>query len=184
MKGRVFYGIAVAVSDRAVAVQDRAEIPHLKDGLAAGFPCGSACPPGGAPEGAACFCPMRPRIPDGCRCACRTGGRTKGARPPGVPARAQVRAGRVPEFRKDQWRAGAMLPWWERGGRCSGWYLFFYDSKTWRLLSFPLQINRADAADATSALFIYYKPAIQNRQETTRMIPTKIIQITENGAVS
>ena len=44
MKGRVFYGIAVAVSNRAVAVQDRAEIPYLKDGLAAGFPCGSACP--------------------------------------------------------------------------------------------------------------------------------------------
>lgn len=37
MKGRVFYGIAVAVSDRAVAVQDRAEIPHLKDGLLLDF---------------------------------------------------------------------------------------------------------------------------------------------------
>ena len=37
MKGRVFYGIAVAVSDRAVAVQDRAEIPHVKDGLLLDF---------------------------------------------------------------------------------------------------------------------------------------------------
>lgn len=73
MKGRVFYGIAVAVSDRAVAVQDRAEIPHLKDGLLLDFRADQRALRAAHQKEQRVF-PMRRCTPDGCRCACRTGG--------------------------------------------------------------------------------------------------------------
>lgn len=82
MKGRVFYGIAVAVSDRAVAVQDRAEIPHLKDGLLLDFRADQRALRAAHEKEQRVFVPCGHVFRTVAGALVEPGGRTKGARPP------------------------------------------------------------------------------------------------------